>query len=166
LPASPITVVARAAHFSRGVTAGLAQNHIAPEPVIVRQQTQPVLEKIDEPVVKPVLEQSAGQAKMDAQVEIKPVQQVLNTLNNAAPEAGAESRKAFDSATKGTHPYVHGTTPLAGPVKAQRASNAVTGVSNPSNTLNGWWLWPTLAMLLGMGFAAYMLYLYSMSFTS
>jgi hypothetical protein len=165
-------VVTGATHFSRGVTAGVGLHSTSVEPAVIpaapltsapqNLDVKQVVASVQEPthdlkkqesLASPTVEKAAvdeiAQPKILAQpVETsQPVQAPVASATQAPTQALAQQA----SPVKATTSFKPAAT------SAKRAA---------SNVTRGWWLWPVLAMLVGMGFAAYLLYLYSMSFAS
>jgi hypothetical protein len=158
-------VIAGAEHFSRGVTAGVAHGQPVAEAFLIppKISTAPAVAsafavaaksaQAPEPsaVAPPQISKTAGPTQQNFQET--PVQSLVD---NRTTLAELDPQKIL-SASNEPEAKTGNNWQKSG---AQVASSA----SANTNALNGWWLWPTLAVLLGMAFAAYLLYLYSMSF--
>jgi hypothetical protein len=143
-------VVVGAAHFSRGVTAGIGvhSQSIAPsaEPVVAPVVAAAQFLEVKQAAVHETVK---AESLAEAKIEKTPVEEIAPRKVFSQPAQAMPHQTAPMSTTTTIKPAVSPT--------ASRATSSVT---------RGWWLWPTLAMIIGMGFAAYLLYLYSMSFAS
>ena len=152
-------VVAGAEHFSRGVSAGVAQTQTVAEPYLIPPKAQTTSVTPSEPAQAPVFATVALPQAMEKPIaagKILQTEPVQSLLNHQSTTAKPELRKALSISAQSE----------SSNTKNGQESNAQDAslFSVNSNAMASWWLWPTLAVLLGMTFAAYLLYLYSMSF--
>jgi hypothetical protein len=155
-------VVAGAAHFTRGVSAGLAQSEAVSETYLVPPKMLRVETTDSDAFKKPAVQTPVEQKPLEPAARIEPVQEAYPVAKEAVAATIGEPRKTVDSGVRAAQPYAKNwpqTTSTRSESFASKFGEKTTG-------LNGWWLWPTLAVLLGMGLAAYLLYLYSMSFAA
>jgi hypothetical protein len=165
-------VVIGAQHFSRGVTAGVGLHSTSMEPIVVpaaplvsapqNLDVKQAASAVQEPTHDLKKQESAATTTIDKAVAEEIVQQKV-----LAPSAQTAQPLKVPVATVAQAP----TQALAHQAAQVKTTTSFKPTGSPakhaaSNVTRGWWLWPVLAMLVGMGFAAYLLYLYSMSFAS
>jgi hypothetical protein len=162
-------VVSGAAHFSRGVAA--ASTAPVQNPVLQNSE-EGHRSRISEPRIVETKKHPANEnsvsgahektlAVLDKSLEpmriVATSEEPIKAGLSAVASAPADARAYTSSSSFGTS----NATIAARTVASAAATAAIKRQQNPS-----WWLWPALAVLLGMAFGAYLLYLYAINFTA